>query len=100
MNPRYYAVTILYSVINQQRSLTDVVAEAPLASLTQHEQAFIKALCFGVCRYYYQLLGLTACLLGKPLKHKDADIHILLLIGVFQLLYMHSLMLMKSTQMP
>lgn len=47
--------------------------------------ALLKELCFGCCRWYFQLDARLQGLLEKPLKKKDSDIHALLLIGLYQL---------------
>ena len=43
---------------------------------------------YGVLRSYYSLEARLADVLERPLRHKDADIEALLLIGLYQLLYM------------
>src|SRR5690606_16781162 len=47
--------------------------------------ALLKELCFGSCRWFFQLDSRLQHLLGKPLKKKDADIHALLILGMYQL---------------
>ena len=44
-------------------------------------------LSFGVCRWYRRLDALVAQLLRKPLKNRDRDLQVLLLVGAYQLLY-------------
>lgn len=45
----------------------------------------IQFITFGVFRFYDQLQALLALLLNKPLKAKDRDIEVVLLIALFQL---------------
>ena len=47
--------------------------------------ALLKELSFGSCRWFFQLDSRLQHLLGKPLKKKDADIHALLILGMYQL---------------
>jgi 16S rRNA (cytosine967-C5)-methyltransferase len=48
---------------------------------------FAQMLVYGVCRYYQPLTALITARLSKPLKAKDRDITIILLLGAYQLLY-------------
>ncbi len=85
INPRVIATKILLQVIDEGRSLTSALASADL----QHTQAnLVKELCFGVCRWYYRLTILAEALLGKPLRAKDQDMYLLILLGLYQILYL------------
>lgn len=86
-NSRLLAITVLQTVIYQGQSLDRTLDNA---SLPPQEASFIRALCFGVIRYYYQLIAIAKQLLSKPLKDKDQDIYLLLLSGFYQLLYMRT----------
>ncbi|MEJ2670303.1 MAG: 16S rRNA (cytosine(967)-C(5))-methyltransferase RsmB, partial [Gammaproteobacteria bacterium] len=44
---------------------------------------------YGVCRYYLPLKGIIESKLRKPLKSKDRDIFIILMLGAFQILQTH-----------
>lgn len=84
-NAQATGLVILKKVIIHHTSLTDALAESK-----SHAQAnFIQALCYGVCRYYFQLDFIAKKLLDKPLKEKDQDIYLLILIGIYQLQFMH-----------
>ncbi len=85
MNPRATAARILTQVIHEQRSLTQLLAEL---SSRQPEISLVKALCYGVLRWYFKLDFLLQPFLAKPIKAKDADINVLLLIGLYQILYL------------
>jgi hypothetical protein len=50
--------------------------------------ALLKELCYGTCRWYFQLNNTLGTLLDKPLKSKDCDIHCLLILGMYQLSHM------------
>lgn len=86
-NPRLSAVAILQAVIRQKQSLDNALEKALNANL---DNSFIKALCFGVIRYYYKLTALAHLLLSKPLKDKDHDIYLLLLSGIYELIFMRT----------
>ncbi len=60
----------------------------PLATLPHNERALTQELCYGVLRYYPRLAFLAARLLNKPLKRKDLDVQQLILIGLYQLIYL------------
>lgn len=54
------------------------------------DRAFYRELCFGTLRHFHRLDGQLKPLLKKPFSNKDADIHALLLIGLYQLLYLRT----------
>lgn len=55
--------------------------------LNEPDKSLAKNLSFGVLRYYHQLNDITNVLLDKPIRTKDLDLHLVLLIGVYQILY-------------
>ncbi len=55
------------------------------------DNAQIKALTFGTIRYYHQLNDWVSERLNRPLKKEDLDVHCLLLLGAYQLLYTQTL---------
>ena len=50
--------------------------------------SLIQELSYGTLRWYHQLAGIAALFLTYPLKPKDADLHALLLTGLYQLRHM------------
>ncbi len=82
MNSRALAAAILNTVIKDGKKLDE-----KLKTITQ-DKAFIKTLCYGVCRYYFRLLPIANKLLQKPLPTKHQDILNLLLLGLYQLIYL------------
>nr|WP_298250032.1 16S rRNA (cytosine(967)-C(5))-methyltransferase RsmB [uncultured Halomonas sp.] len=76
------------------RALVPVITgKGSLAGLDEHQvvardRALFKALCYGVCRTLPRLEALTGRLLNKSFKARDADIQALLLLGIYQLLYL------------
>ncbi|MDJ0741522.1 MAG: 16S rRNA (cytosine(967)-C(5))-methyltransferase RsmB [Gammaproteobacteria bacterium] len=67
------------------RSLDDALGAA--AALDDRDRAFSAELSYGVCRWYRRLDALIGALLQKPFKARDRDLHVLLLLGAYQLLY-------------
>jgi 16S rRNA (cytosine967-C5)-methyltransferase len=47
--------------------------------------ALIQELAYGTLRWYHELAGIAALFLARPLKTRDADLHALLLVGLYQL---------------
>lgn len=87
INLRVAAARILLAVLDG-KGLTYSL-ERGLASLEDgRDRAFVQAICFGVCRYYSRLEFILNQFLTKPLKDKDRDVHLLLLVGIYQLLEM------------
>lgn len=76
------------------RSLVPVLtAKGSLSSLDDsqvpmRDRAFLRALCYGVCRTLPRLEALAQELLRSPFKLRDMDVHALLLLGIYQLLYL------------
>ena len=87
MDTRAIAAEILSKVLLRQQSLNELL---PLRKtpLSPQDEALTQALCYGVCRWQLKLDCLVQRLLDKPLKQKDTDIQALLLLGLYQLLYM------------
>lgn len=87
MDARGAAAAVLAEVLEAHRSLSEVLPPA-LAALPPRERGLAQELCYGVLRLGPRLDFLVARLVRKPLRGKDCDIHALLLIGLYQLLYM------------
>lgn len=91
MNPariRAEAARILAQLISGQHgSLVNLMPRGGSADVEQG-LPLLHELCFGTCRWYYRLESQLQGFLDKPLKKKDADIHALLLVGLYQLEYL------------
>ena len=91
LNTRARAAVILQQVLplNRQnlspRSLSDLL---PTVAEEDKDQGLLQELCFGVCRWYNRLDKLAAPLIRQPFKTKDAELHALLLIGLYQMFYL------------
>ena len=84
-DPRLTAVRNVLAVLDG-RSLDSILAAAP-DSVDDRDRALSAELSFGVCRWYRRLDALVSALLRKPFGKKDRDLHVLLLVGAYQLLY-------------
>ncbi|WP_252106753.1 MULTISPECIES: 16S rRNA (cytosine(967)-C(5))-methyltransferase RsmB [unclassified Halomonas] len=76
------------------RALAPVLSEqGSLAGLDEHsviarDRGLLKELCYGSCRRLPRLEAIAGKLLKQPFKKRDQDVNALLLIGIYQLLYM------------
>ncbi|NOQ35728.1 MAG: 16S rRNA (cytosine(967)-C(5))-methyltransferase RsmB [Methylococcaceae bacterium] len=85
MNLRVLSTQILCRVLKEGQSLTAAL-DSKLESLDDpKERAFVQALCYGVLRDYHRLDFLLSLLMKKPLRNKDTDIKVLMLMGLYQL---------------
>ncbi len=84
---RMAAMEVLEAVCCRRRSLAAALPAA-LERLSGEERALAQALCYGVLRWQPRLQCVLAHLLQRPLKARDCDIQCLLLLGLYQLMYM------------
>ncbi len=83
--PRFIAIKVLQKVIRDKQSLNEA-----LEPYKEHEQkSLIAEFCYGVCRYYFSLKPLMTLLLTKKMKEKDFDLELTIILGLYQLKYMH-----------
>lgn len=88
LHARQAAVQVLVTILQQRRSLTAVLPTA-LEQLPEAQQrALCQEFCYGVMRWQIRLQALVELLLQKPLRERDADIQCLLLLGLYQLIYL------------
>ncbi|GAB2792482.1 16S rRNA (cytosine(967)-C(5))-methyltransferase RsmB [Halomonas shantousis] len=85
---RIAAARALVPVLTAQGSLAGLEAVLDAHAIKERDRGFAKALCFGVCRTLPRLEALSRELLNQPFKRRDQDIQALLLLGLYQLLYM------------
>lgn len=90
MKTRTAAAKALTEVVKSGKSLTQVLPLYTNKLSKDSERAFLQELCFGVLRWWYKLNALSRLLIKKPLKAKDTDVHCLVLIGMYQLLYLRT----------
>lgn len=87
MKLRATAAKVICAVL-EGASLADVLPSAAAQFEDPRDQAFLQAVCFGVCRWYFRLEAILKILLEKPLKAKDQDVYALMLVGLYQLMEM------------
>lgn len=70
--------------IHRGASLTEQI---PIfeANITERDRPLFRQLCYGTLRFYPRLMATVEQLLKKPLKTKDADVLMLILLGGYQL---------------
>ena len=81
------AARITAEVLREHRSLSTLLP-ARLGKLAAQERGLAQELCFGVQRWAPRLQAIAGQLLDRSLKAKDSDIHALILIGLYQQLYL------------
>jgi 16S rRNA (cytosine967-C5)-methyltransferase len=82
--PRLKAVLALKSVIEKKYNLS----EALLPYVNDEDKGLISELTYGVCRYFYSIEKILDHLILKPLKKKDIDLKLLMMLGIYQLKYL------------
>lgn len=88
VNSRYIALKICLTVIEHGRSLSQSLAEGLAQFSDRRERAFTQNLVLGTLRWQERLEAIRSHLLKKPLKAKDEDVNQLILLGLYQILYM------------
>jgi len=78
-------VQVLQQVLIRGRSLGDALGSRE--GLGEDDRALVQELCYGVLRWYGRLEAVAGALLDRPLRRKDRDVQLLLLVGLYQLLY-------------
>ena len=88
LSPRLAAVRAITQVLRQGRNLTDAL-EGPLNRIADaRDRALAQAMAYGVMRWYWRLDWLLSQLMKTPLKQRDVDIKVSLLLGLYQLMEM------------
>ncbi|MCF6281851.1 MAG: 16S rRNA (cytosine(967)-C(5))-methyltransferase RsmB [Candidatus Polarisedimenticolaceae bacterium] len=85
---RLLAIEVLQQLLQDGRSLSDTLSVAQQRLDEAKDQALLQEFCFGVARWFGRLDAIAAQLLQKKLKRKDFDIQLLILLGLYQLIYM------------
>lgn len=84
MNPLKLALTCLVRTLHQQQPLDESLEQ----SADHPQRGLIREITYGVCRYFPALDTLFRALVTKPLKEKDVDIKLIMLMGLYQLRHM------------
>ena len=83
INARIATVKVLLRLLKQQGSLASELVI--LNDVDEKERRLAQELCYGVCRWYFFLEDTLNTFVAKPLKEKDRDIKLLMLLGIYQL---------------
>lgn len=86
MNLRLCAAKALTRVLADGEFLTAALEQVLDPVQSAQDRALVKALCYGVCRYYHRLDFILGRLLDRPIK--ETSIRLLMLVGLYQLAFM------------
>ncbi|MFZ7282606.1 16S rRNA (cytosine(967)-C(5))-methyltransferase RsmB [Avibacterium avium] len=89
LSVRAVAAQYLLQVLDKGQSLSTLLAEKTPA-LKEQDLPLLQEICFGVCRVLPRLEQIILRLVDKPLKGKTRLVHCLLLVGLYQLLYLRT----------
>jgi 16S rRNA (cytosine967-C5)-methyltransferase len=79
------AADVLSRVVGEGKSLTDALDEILPKIPRDIDRALVRALCFGVARWYHRLDFILGRLVAKPIR--DTEVRLLALLGLYQLEY-------------
>ncbi|MDH5231429.1 MAG: 16S rRNA (cytosine(967)-C(5))-methyltransferase RsmB [Gammaproteobacteria bacterium] len=84
---RAQALRVLQTVVLQHQSLNEALTSLNLGLPDAQERNLARLLVSGCLRWKIQLEFLTDKLLKKPFKTKDTDLHLMVVLGLFQLIH-------------
>ena len=84
-NAQALAATLVTKIICEKKSLSNILAAATQKNTDYKNNSLIQELCYGTLRWYPRLEVMANYFISKPLKEKDFDIYILILIGLYQI---------------
>lgn len=87
LSVRGFALEVLQQVVQQGRSLTEAIGPFRGRLGERRDAALLQELCYGTLRWYGWLQVLVAKFMHRPLRGRDQDIQLLILLGIYQLLY-------------
>ena len=87
LSVRAIAAQVILQVLDQGKSLSTLLPEVQLQVKPQ-DLPLLQEITFGICCLLPRLENIIKKLLDKPLKGKTRIVHCLLLVGLYQLLYM------------
>lgn len=90
LNSRFIALKICLTVIEGGRSLSQTLPEGLAQFSDRRERNFTQNLVIGTLRWQKRLEAIRDQLVKKKLKAKDEDINQLILLGLYQILYMET----------
>ncbi len=86
INNRLQVILLIDELLTKKKSLTEL--QQKYARDSALDNAWLKEVSFGVCRWYTQLKFIIDKLLQKPFTGKNQIIEVAIMIGLYQLLYM------------
>ena len=86
-DPRAAGALALTELLRDGRSLDAALDEALAGIAAERDRALARELALGVARWLPRLEALLALLLRKPLGPRDRAVQVILLMGLYQLLY-------------
>jgi 16S rRNA (cytosine967-C5)-methyltransferase len=87
-NIRVLAAQTVLQVADHGRSLSDLLPRNR-DTLDEADRGLFQKLVYGTVRHYLSLDELARTLLTKPIQHKERVVHMLLLVGLYQLMYLN-----------
>ncbi len=88
LNTRFIALKICLSVVEHGRSLSQSLGEGLEQFSDKRDRAFAQNLVMGTLRWQGRLEAIREHLLKKKIKTKDQDINQLILLGLYQIIYL------------
>jgi 16S rRNA (cytosine967-C5)-methyltransferase len=87
-NLRALAATTCYQVVDQGKSLSEVLQKAQQELDSPLDKALLQEICFGVMRYLPQLETVCQKLMDKPLVKHLRPLQFLIYVGLYQLKFL------------
>lgn len=87
ISTRAVTAQLILQVFDQGKSLSTLIPQAS-SQLKAQDLPLLQEICFGICRTLPRLEKIIGLLVKKPLKGKTRIVHCLLLVGLYQLLYL------------
>ena len=85
-NLRAIAAKIIVKVVEESVSLSSALSEAEKC-INQQSRPLLRQISYGVIRHYFSLSKIQSLLLARPLKSREKELHALILIGLYQIVY-------------
>ncbi|MGE4348448.1 MAG: 16S rRNA (cytosine(967)-C(5))-methyltransferase RsmB [Candidatus Berkiella sp.] len=89
-NLRALSCLLLQQIIKDKKTFSTDTISQQYPKLSPSDHNFTASLIFGVLRWFYLLEHIIDSAMEKPLKEKDFDIKLLLLIGAYQLYFLNT----------
>jgi len=88
MSSRLIATQIIEQIIEEKITLSNALSNNDSFKQAGNDKALIQEISYGTFRWYIQLEHLLNQLLEKRLKKKDSRLKYLMIVGLYQLIYM------------